>query len=242
MKEQLPGHIGIIMDGNGRWAKSRFRPRTFGHIKGARVAKRIITHCAQIGVKHLTLFAFSTENWLRPQAEVSFLMNLLRRQLHREADNLVRENIRFTTIGDLNQLPPDLVEAVKRVQEKTSKNTGLQLTFALNYGARQEITQAVKSIAHLVKNGELDIGAIDESTVNLHLQSYPLPDPDLIIRTSGELRISNFLLWQSAYSELYFSPTLWPDFTEKDLDLAVADFQKRGRRFGQVNEDARTSF
>jgi undecaprenyl diphosphate synthase len=238
--EQLPRHIGIIMDGNGRWAKSKFRPRTYGHIKGARVAKRMITHCAKLGVPYLTLFAFSTENWLRPPAEVNFLMGLLRRQLHREADNLVKENIRFTTIGDLNQLPSDLINAVKTVQEKTAGNTGMQLAFALNYGARTELTAAVKSIALRVKDGELDPSQIDESTVSSHLQSFPMPDPDLIVRTSGELRLSNFLLWQSAYSELYFTKTVWPEFTEKDLDLAISEFQKRGRRFGQVSEDVRT--
>ncbi len=239
--EQLPRHIGIIMDGNGRWAKSKFRPRTYGHVKGARIAKRMITHCAKLGIQHLTLFAFSTENWMRPQAEVSFLMNLLRRQLHKEADNLVKENIQFVTIGDLNELPSDLIQAVKIVQERTANNTGLKLTFALNYGSRHEITQAVKSIAQRVKEGDLDPGQIDESTVNSHLQSYPFPDPDLIIRTSGETRLSNFLLWQSAYSELYFTPTLWPDFTENDLDRAISEFQKRSRRFGQVSDDVRAN-
>lgn len=235
--ENLPRHIGIIMDGNGRWAKAKYRPRTYGHVKGARIAKRMITHSAKIGIQHLTLFAFSTENWLRPPAEVHFLMNLLRRQIHKEADTLVKENIRFNTIGDLNQLPSDLIQAVKTVQERTAKNTGMNLTFALNYGARKELVEAVRSIGTRIKNGELDPLSIDESTVAGHLQSYPMPDPDLIIRTSGESRLSNFLLWQAAYSELYFTPTLWPDFTETDLDLAIAEYAKRGRRFGQVNED-----
>lgn len=239
--ETLPRHIGIIMDGNGRWANSKYRPRTYGHVKGARVAKRMITHCAKIGIKNLTLFAFSTENWLRPQAEVNFLMNLLRRQIQKEADSLVKENIRFSTIGDLNQLPADLIQSVNSVQERTSKNTGMNLTFALNYGARKEIVEAVKTLSQRVKNGELDPNLIDEATFATHLQSYPTPDPDLIVRTSGEARLSNFLLWQSAYSELYFTSTLWPDFTESDLDQAIVEFKKRSRRFGQVSEDAQPS-
>lgn len=239
--DNLPRHIGIIMDGNGRWAKTKYRPRTYGHVKGARIAKRMITHSAKIGIKHLTLFAFSTENWLRPPAEVTFLMNLLRRQIHKEADTLVKENIRFNTIGNLNQLPSDLIQAVNTVRERTSTNTGMNLTFALNYGARSEILEAVKTLGSRIKNGELDPQNIDEATFSSHLQSYPNPDPDLIIRTSGESRLSNFLLWQSAYSELYFTPTLWPDFTESDLDSAISEFQKRSRRFGQVNENAQPS-
>lgn len=234
----IPRHIGIIMDGNGRWAGERRRPRTFGHIKGARVAKKIISHCARIGVKHLTLFAFSTENWLRPASEVSFLMQLLRRQLTKETANLVKENVRFETIGDLTKLPNDLIAAVQETKRQTAQNTGLKLTFALNYGGRAEIVQAVKAIVKRVQDDELQVESIDEATVHAHLETYPNPDPDLIIRTSGEARISNFLLWQSAYSEFYFTNVYWPDFKESDFDLALAEFARRNRRFGLVSDDA----
>lgn len=235
----LPRHIGIIMDGNGRWAQLRGRPRTFGHIKGARVAKRVITHCAEIGIESLTLFAFSTENWLRPQTEVSFLMNLLRKYLRRETHTLVKENIRFTTIGDLNRLPPDLVQAINDARLQTEKNTGLNLIFAINYGSRQEIVETTRALARKVKEGLLEPDQIDESVLNYHLQTYPAPDPDLIIRTSGEMRLSNFMLWQSAYSELYFSEVLWPDFSTTELEKSFHIFRQRDRRFGQVAADDR---
>lgn len=231
----FPRHIGIIMDGNGRWAQQRGRPRTFGHIKGARVAKRIITDCSRRGLETLTLFAFSTENWLRPQVEVSFLMNLLRKYLRRETENLVKENIRFTTIGDLSRLPSDLIEAVKHAQTRTQNNTGLNLVFAINYGARQEIVEVAKALATKVKEGSLDPEEIDEPTLAFHLQSYPSRDPDMIIRTSGEQRLSNFLLWQAAYSELYFTDVLWPDFSVAELEKAFHTFQQRDRRYGQVS-------
>lgn len=235
----LPRHIGIIMDGNGRWAQLRGRPRTFGHIKGARVAKRVITHCAEIGIESLTLFAFSTENWLRPQTEVSFLMNLLRKYLRRETRTLVKENIRFTTIGDLNRLPPDLVQAINDARSQTEKNTGLNLIFAINYGSRQEIVETTRALARKVKEGLLEPEQIDESVLNYHLQTYPAADPDLIIRTSGEMRLSNFMLWQSAYSELYFSEVLWPDFSTTELEKSFHIFRQRDRRFGQVTADDR---
>lgn len=222
------------MDGNGRWAQLRGRPRTFGHIKGARVAKRIITDCSRRGIETLTLFAFSTENWLRPQAEVNFLMNLLRKYLRRETENLVKENIRFTTIGDLSRLPSDLIEAVKFAQSETRDNTGLNLVFAINYGSRQEIVEVAKALASKVKEGSLDPNEIDEPMFAFHLQTYPARDPDMIIRTSGELRLSNFLLWQSAYSELYFTPVLWPDFTVQELEKSLKTYQLRDRRYGQV--------
>lgn len=231
----LPRHIGIIMDGNGRWAQTRGRPRTFGHIKGARVAKQIIMECSRRGLETVTLFAFSTENWLRPQAEVSFLMGLLRRYLLRETENLVKENIRLTTIGDLGRLPHDLIQAVHHTQTRTEKNTGLNLIFAINYGSRQEIVDVAKALAIKVQEGTLNPSEIDEPTFAFHLQSYPARDPDLIIRTSGEQRLSNFLLWQSAYSELYFTPVLWPDFTIQELNKALQTYQERDRRYGQVS-------
>lgn len=231
----FPRHIGIIMDGNGRWAQLKRRPRTFGHIKGARVAKRIITDCSRKGIETLTLFAFSTENWLRPQTEVAFLMNLLRKYLRRETQNLVKENIRFTTIGDLNRLPADLIEAVKFAQSETQENSGLNLVFAINYGSRQEMVDVAKALAVKVKEGSLDPEEIDEPMFAFHLDSYPARDPDLIIRTSGEQRLSNFLLWQSAYSELYFTEVLWPDFSVTELEKALNIYQQRDRRYGQVS-------
>lgn len=235
--ETLPRHIGIIMDGNGRWAAARRRPRTFGHLRGARVAKNIITHAARRGVSNLTLFAFSTENWLRPAAEVHFLMNLLRRQIVRESDDLVRENIRFSTIGDLKRLPTDLIRAIDSLVERTTNNSGMHLTFALNYGSRWEITEAAKALAQKVLSGELTVEDIEESALAAQLQTSPQPDPDLIIRTSGESRLSNFMLWQAAYAELYFTPTHWPDFQVSDFEAALQSFASRNRRFGQVQND-----
>lgn len=231
-----PIHIGIIMDGNGRWAQLRGKPRTFGHIKGARVAKKIITRCAEAGIGTLTLFAFSTENWLRPQAEVNFLMTLLKRYLGREADNLIRENIRFTTIGEADRLPRDLIQIIRETERRTAHNTGLNLVFAINYGARAEIANAVKAIAMKVDAGEINPTDISEATITQHLQTCQNPDPDLIIRTSGEARLSNFLLWQAAYSEFFFSDVLWPDFTAEDLMHALASFHRRERRYGRVSD------
>lgn len=230
----LPKHLAIIMDGNGRWAQSRHKPRIFGHIKGTRVAKKIITACSRRKIKNLTLYAFSTENWLRPQPEVAFLMQLLRRYLKKETDNLIKENIRFSIIGDISKVPDDVREAITAAMHATAKCTGLSLIFALSYGSRQEITEAVRTIIAKVAAGEIKASNIDESVVNAALSTYPTPDPDLIIRTSGELRLSNFLLWQAAYSEFYFTQTLWPDFTETDLDKALQDYESRQRRFGGV--------
>lgn len=237
----LPQHLAIIMDGNGRWAQSRGKPRTFGHIKGTRVAKKIITACSRKGIKYLTLYAFSSENWLRPQAEVSFLMALLRRYLKRETANLVKENIKFDVIGETSKLPADIMSAIDYAKSQTANNTGLRLTFAISYGSRQEISEAVKTIAHQVQEGLLSVSEITDELVGRYLQTYPIPDPDYIIRTSGEKRLSNFLLWQAAYSEFYFTDTLWPDFTEADLDLAIAHYLKRDRRFGALSLTENTS-
>jgi undecaprenyl diphosphate synthase len=229
------------MDGNGRWAQSRGKPRTFGHIKGTRIAKKIITACSRKDIKYLTLYAFSSENWLRPQAEVSFLMALLRRYLKRETANLVRENIRFDIIGEAARLPADVLAAIEYAKAQTANNTGLRLTFAISYGSRQEIAEAVKNISQQVQEGLLSVNEITDELVGRYLQTYPIPDPDYIIRTSGEKRLSNFLLWQAAYSEFYFTDTLWPDFTEADLDLAIAHYLKRERRFGALSLTENTS-
>lgn len=237
----LPKHIAIIMDGNGRWAQLRGKPRAYGHVKGARVAKKIVTAAAEKGLENLTLYAFSSENWLRPATEVLFLMNLLRRYLRKETENLIRQNIRFHTIGDLSKLPEDLVNAILQATKATAQNTGLNLIFAISYGSRQEIKEAVLKLAQKVQNGEMKLEEITESSIQSSLNTSPFPDPDLIIRTSGEHRLSNFLLWQAAYSEFYFVETLWPEFTSQDLETAIRSFHQRDRRFGAVNyhENAR---
>lgn len=232
---KLPRHLAIIMDGNGRWAQSRGRPRSFGHIKGTRVAKKIITECADLGIKHLTLYAFSSENWFRPQAEVSLLMSILKRYLKKETENLVKKNIRFHVIGDLTNIPTDVLESIEKSIERTSRCTGLQLTFALGYGSRQEITNAIQKIAQLAVDQKIAVADIDESMVSEYLSTHPTPDPDLIIRTSGEKRLSNFLMWQASYSEFYFTDVLWPDFQATDLMQALVSFSQRERRFGKVH-------
>lgn len=230
----VPQHVAIIMDGNGRWAQLRGKPRTYGHIKGARIAKKIITACAEKGLKNLTLYAFSSENWLRPQAEVFFLMNLLRRYLKRETASLVKQNIRFRAIGDLSKLPLDVLKAIDYAVTATAQNTGLNLVFAISYGARQEMTEAVRAIARRVEAGQLAPSDIDEAAIHNSLYTSSWADPDLIIRTSGEHRLSNFMLWQAAYSEFYFCETLWPDFSAADLEIALLSFMKRDRRFGAI--------
>lgn len=230
-------HLAIIMDGNGRWAQQRLRPRTFGHIKGARVAKQIITECSRQKIKFLTLYAFSTENWLRPEDEVSFLMTLLHRYLKKETDNLVKENIRFHVIGDIKRLPKNIQEAIQVAFDKTKNCTGLTVQFALNYGSRQELTMAIQKLVLAHQAGELSLDDINEENLEKYLYTKSSPDPDLIIRTSGEQRLSNFLLWQSAYSELYFSDVLWPDFKVSDLNQALSSFSQRNRRFGRVDHN-----
>lgn len=229
-----PSHVAIIMDGNGRWAQQRGRDRTFGHIKGARAAKRIVEHAAELGLKHLTLYAFSTENWLRPYAEVSFLMRLLAKNLKRERKNLMKNNIRFHAIGEWSRIPTAVIREVEQSIRETAGNTGMTLTFALSYGGRLEIVMAARSLAEKVKSGEITSEEITEDVFSQYLQTYPQPDPDLVIRTSGEARISNFLTWQSAYSEIFVTPTMWPDFTEDSFNEALFCFSKRQRRFGKT--------
>ncbi len=230
-----PSHIAMIMDGNGRWAASRSRPRNFGHLKGARVAREIIKACAQRNVKFLTLYAFSTENWLRPKDEVSFLMMLLERSIKRERKTLIENQIRFRVIGSLDQLPSGVRNEILKSIEITAENSGMTLTFAINYGGRREITDAVKGIVSDVRLGRLKENEIDESTISERLASSFLPDPDLVIRTSGEFRTSNFLLWQSAYSEYFILEKPWPEFTVTELDKALMAFSQRERRFGKIS-------
>ena len=231
---QLPTHLAIIMDGNGRWAHQKGRPRAHGHIKGTRVAKTIIQECAHIGIKNLTLYAFSTENWLRPKNEVSILMKILKKYLQKETANLIKENIKFETIGDRSQLPRDVLEAIDHSQKATQNCSGMKLIFALSYGSRQEMASAARKMAELVEKGTLKSSDISTETINAFLQTHDTPDPDLILRTSGEKRLSNFLLWQAAYSEFCFSTKLWPEFTVEDLALVLQDFNSRERRFGKI--------
>jgi len=232
----LPKHIGVIMDGNGRWAKARSRERIYGHIKGAGAAINLIENCTTLGIQYLTLYAFSTENWLRPLEEVSFLMSLLKKHLAKERKKLMANNIRFRYIGELHRLPTAVADLVRETVEESKNNTGMQLIFALSYGGRQEITKGAKALALKVKNGEINPNDIDEQLFSEHLETAEFPDPDLIIRTSGESRLSNFMLWQSAYSEIYFCDTFWPEFGKQHLDDAVRFFASRERRFGKTAE------
>jgi undecaprenyl diphosphate synthase len=228
--ERLPRHIAVIMDGNGRWAKRRRLPRIAGHRAGIRAVRQAVEACARLGVPYLTLYAFSVENWKRPHTEVKLLMGLLREYLKKEIGELNKQNIRLGMIGRVTELPGPVQRDLERAQEETRANSGLRLTLALNYGARTELIDAVRSLAeHLQRNGS---ASIDETTLSEHLYTRDLPDPDLLIRTSGEMRLSNFLLWQAAYSEIWVTDTLWPDFTQQDLFQAILDFQKRERRYG----------
>ncbi|MBC7457293.1 MAG: isoprenyl transferase [Bdellovibrionaceae bacterium] len=227
-------HVAIIMDGNGRWAQLRNKPRTFGHIKGARIAKKIITHASDIGLKYMTLYTFSSENWLRPVTEVSFLMTLLERYIKKETENLFKKNIKFTVIGEIEKLPAHIQSSIQYAKNRTQNCTGLEVCFAISYGSRQEITNAVKKIARQVSNGEIQVSEIDEAMLNGNLMTCTKPDPDLVIRTSGEYRLSNFLMWQCAYSEFFFSDTLWPDFTTVEFDHACNSYHSRNRRFGKI--------
>lgn len=233
---QKPRHLAIIMDGNGRWASQRRRPRSMGHIKGTRVAKQIITECSRLGIEWLTLYAFSTENWMRPEGEVRLLMRILKRYLERETRNLVSENIRVHVIGELDRLPADVAVALASTLEATSNCTGLNLVFALSYGSRAEITDTVRRLATKAATGELDPSMITEDTISSSLWTYPAPSPDLIIRTSGEQRLSNFLLWQAAYAEFWFTNTAWPDFSKNDLLEALSTYSERQRRFGRISQ------
>jgi undecaprenyl diphosphate synthase len=232
----LPEHIAIIMDGNGRWAQKHSHSRIFGHVRGARVAKSIIEGCASKGLKYLTLFAFSTENWLRPQSEVLFLMKLLKKQLTNERQNLIKNNIRFFCIGQIDRLPQTVKEEVLKTIQATKNCTGMNLTFALSYGGRQEIVDAVKLIAAEVASGKIQSHQINEDLMSRYLTSSFAPNPDIIIRTSGESRLSNFMLWGAAYSEFFVHKKLWPEFTDEDLDDILIEYVGRKRRFGKTQE------
>jgi len=235
----LPQHIAIIMDGNGRWAEKHTIGRIRGHRKGAQAVRTAVRACREIGIKYLTLFAFSTENWERPKKEVQALMFLLEEYLTKELAELQKQEIRLTTIGEIDRLNPSVKEKLLQVKESTSQNDKMVLNLALSYGAKDEIIYAVKKILKDNLAGKINIDKLNKETFSNYLYTSGMPDPDLLIRTSGECRISNFLLWQLAYTELYFTNVLWPDFTKDDLYKAIASYQKRERRFGLISEQLR---
>ncbi|MCW8896503.1 MAG: isoprenyl transferase [Flavobacteriales bacterium] len=235
-KSNIPQHIAIIMDGNGRWAKNHRQPRVFGHKKGVISVKSVVEGAAEIGVKHLTLYAFSTENWKRPKFEVTALMQLLVSTITNEINELHKNNIRLSAIGNLSNLPTECYNELMRAIEKTQDNEGLNLILALSYSSKWEISEAVKKIAEEVVSENINVDDINEELLTKYLSTSSVPDPELLIRTSGECRISNFLLWQIAYSELYFTNTLWPDFRKENLFQAIMDYQNRERRFGLTSE------
>jgi undecaprenyl diphosphate synthase len=235
-KDEMPKHVAIIMDGNGRWAQQQGKNRLRGHEAGAKAVRKTVEAAAKLGIKHLTLYAFSTENWNRPKVEVATLMTLLVRSLRLELARMTKNNIRLSAIGSLDKLPRKVRQELLEVIEKTQNHTGTNLTLALSYGAREEIKQAVIDISKKVKNSIIPVESIDETIINEHLYTQHLPDVDLLIRTSGEVRISNFLLWQIAYAELYFTDVMWPEFDDHELQQAIKSYLKRERRFGKTSE------
>ncbi|MBI5182899.1 MAG: isoprenyl transferase [Nitrospinae bacterium] len=235
-KNKLPRHIAIIMDGNGRWAKKRNLPRVVGHRVGAKSVEKIVIQCRKLGIEALTLYAFSDENWNRPNEEIDTLMKILKRFLRKELKRMLKENIRFNTIGKIENLPKSVVDIIKEIEDKTKRNDGMILSLALSYGSRGEIIEAVKKLFSDVKEEKVCIDDLDDPLFRRYLFTSGLPEPDLLIRTSGELRISNFLLYQIAYTELYFTNVLWPAFRENDLLKAILSFQRRKRRFGLIDE------
>ena len=227
-----PAHVAIIMDGNGRWARARGLPRTIGHHRGVEAVRRTVEAAVDLGIGHLTLFGFSTENWGRPEDEVFELMGLLRKYLRSEVAELHRNGVRLRVIGERERLQPDIIDLIANAEQVTRENDTLQLTVALSYGARQEIAAAARRLAEEVCRGDLALNQLDEDALERRLSTDGMPDPDLVIRTSGEKRISNFLLWQAAYAELVFIDTLWPDFTRAHLEMAIGEYQRRERRYG----------
>ena len=236
---RIPKHIAIIMDGNGRWAMERGKERTFGHKAGVETVRRITSECVRLGVKYLTLYTFSTENWNRPPQEVAALMDLLFN--HIEEETFMKNNISFKVIGDIDKLPDFVQGRLRDCIEQTSRNTGMSLVLALSYSSKWELAEATRQIAAEVKDGKLNLSDIDSDTIQQHLATKDMPDVDLLIRTGEEQRLSNFLLWQCAYAELYFCDTYWPDFKEKELRKAIADYQNRERRYGKTSEQLQTN-
>jgi len=240
-KDRLPQHVAIIMDGNGRWARRRNLGRVEGHKRGKQAVQAVVETCLEIGIHYLTLYAFSTENWQRPPTEVRALMALLHRYLRTERAQMMEKNIRLRAVGDINRLPPAVRQSLENVLRATHNNTGLTVMLALSYGAREEIVRAARMLALAVRDGQLDPQEIDEQMFSRFLWTADIPDPDLLIRTSGEFRLSNFLLWQLAYTELYVTDTFWPDFTREELMRALIDYQNRERRFGRTTEQQESS-
>ena len=235
-KERLPKHLAIIMDGNGRWAKQQGKPRVFGYEKGAKTAREVIQRVAELGIPYLTLYTFSTENWNRPKLEIEALMRLLSGYLKKEVAVMQANNIRLNTLGDISQFPKSLQKELQKAKEQTQNNTGTVVSLALGYGSQQEILQMTQQLAQKVKEGALSPEQITYTTIEQHLYTQAIPPVDLLVRTSGEYRISNFLLWQIAYAELYFTDAFWPDFTTEELHKALLNYQQRERRFGKTSE------
>ncbi|HHG85580.1 MAG TPA: isoprenyl transferase [Bacteroidetes bacterium] len=238
--QRLPRHVAIIMDGNGRWAKRKGNRRIFGHRQALRAVRAVLEGGVEVGLEYITLYTFSTENWKRPKTEVRALMQLLVSTIRKEVDTLMKNNIRLRAIGNLEDLPKRAIRELNTAMEITGGNTGMVLTLALSYGGRADILSAINKIATQVKSGDLEPGAISESDLRSRMSSHFLPDPELMIRTSGEFRISNFLLWELAYAEIYITEKLWPDFTQDDLYGAIVDYQNRERRFGMISEQLNT--
>mgnify|MGYP005858041313 CR=1 FL=1 len=234
--KRLPKHVAVIMDGNGRWAKMRGLERYFGHSEGVVSVKKIIEAASKLGVKYMTLYTFSTENWKRPEEEIQALMGLLVQAINQETAHLMEHNIRLTAIGDLSRLPEDAKVSLNECMEATASNTGVTVALALSYSSRWEITNAIKEIAQMVVNNEMSIDQINDKVISSHLTTHNLPDPDLLIRTGGEKRISNFMLWQLSYTELFFSDKFWPEFREEEFYEAILEFQNRERRLGRTSE------
>ena len=235
-----PNHVAIIMDGNGRWAKLKGKNRLYGHKNGIKSVQKIVEYATKIKIKNLTLYAFSTENWNRPKKEIETLMSILINTLRKEINKMIENNVQFKCIGDISQLPSNVIKEVKETVQKTSKNNGLVLTLALNYGFKKELIYAIKKLAVKVKKNLINVENIDEKIFNNHLHSGQLPSVDLLIRTSGEQRISNFLLWQVSYAELYFSEVFWPEFDENHFEKAIKCYKKRERRFGKTGDQIKT--
>jgi undecaprenyl diphosphate synthase len=240
-RKNVPRHVAIIMDGNGRWAKERGKPRIEGHRAGAESVRAIVRACGELGIEYLTLYAFSSENWKRPRAEVAALMHLLEFYLKAEIPELDKNNVRLAAIGRIHELPASAQKQLAKSIEALHKNTGLTLVLALSYGGRAELVDAMRNIAREVKAGHLDVADIDDQLIHRHLYTAGIPDPDLLIRTSGEMRVSNFLLWQISYAEIYVTDVLWPDFRKPELVQALEDYAKRHRRFGLVAGQSRES-
>lgn len=233
--QRWPKHIAVIMDGNGRWAQSQGLPRSEGHRRGSIAVQKTVEECVRLGINNLTLYCLSNENWKRPESELQFLMHLLQHYMIEQREQLTKNNIRLRVLGRRTGIPEDVWDAMEETKRLTENNSGLQLCLAINYGSRQEILDACRQIAAKAKNGEIDVASIDETTISQHLYTSELPDPDLLIRTAGEMRVSNYLLWQISYSEIWVTQRCWPDFDESDLHQAISDFANRNRNFGGLN-------